>query len=228
MGYTPECSHLERLNLVSAIHFALQTDFVGHFAGVFGQHSGRHAIARFIHQFASKVLRFADNASLVHGSLYAGLVAMRHHGQSIDVLVLAIALVGIGIEVAYECAFDNGFYRIFTGDIVGSNKSKAAKPASFQGTHRSPCQSAQFEGRKILGLATTQKQQALGLQLGRTMQQGRLKDLCRDLTAGDDIGDSVLDFGLVSLDGDLGLFHLAVVECHDNETFGLEFDRISE
>src|SRR5216684_1453948 len=44
-----------------------------------GQHAGRHAIARLIHQLASKVLRLTQDATLSQRALQRGLIGLALH-----------------------------------------------------------------------------------------------------------------------------------------------------
>ena len=113
LGHAPESSHLQFLDLVGAVDFALQSDFLRHLLGAIGEDGRRHAIRGFVDQVASEVLRLADDAGFVQRAVCSlALIAAGDHGERIDLLVLAIALVVVGIEVADERAFHDGLDRL--------------------------------------------------------------------------------------------------------------------
>ena len=140
LGDSPECAHLELSDLVGAVDFALQADVRRHFLGAFGHYGWRHAIGRFVGQVAGEVLRLGDDASGLHGAFQCLGIAGHDDGDGVDllvfVLVIAIALVVAGIEVAYESAFNDGAYGVRGGDsVLGQSEGKAADVFSFQGAH---------------------------------------------------------------------------------------------
>ena len=108
LGDAPECAHLQFFDLVRAVDFALQADFRRHLFRAVGEDGRRHAIGGLVDQVAREVLRLADDAGFVQPPFCsAGLIAAGDDGERIDLLVLAVALVVVGIEVADECAFDD-------------------------------------------------------------------------------------------------------------------------
>ena len=61
--HAPESAHLEFLDFVCAVDFALQSDLGGHFLGALA-HVGRgHSVRGFVDHVAGEVLRFADDAT---------------------------------------------------------------------------------------------------------------------------------------------------------------------
>ncbi len=87
-------------------------------------------------------------------------IALRDHGQRVDLLVLAIALVVVGLEVAHEPALDDGPGGIFGGNALGRGEGEAAETARLQRAHRGSGQLAQVGGRELAGFAAADEQQA--------------------------------------------------------------------
>jgi hypothetical protein len=121
LGHTPERAHFELPDFVRAVGFngeaesvGVLRDFADHLLGAIGQHGGRQAVAGLIDQVAGKVLRFADDAAFLERAAQMGLVLLAgsDHGHVLNALVLAVALVGIGIEIADEGSFGNGLDRL--------------------------------------------------------------------------------------------------------------------
>ena len=184
LGYAPESSHLEFLDLVGAVDFALQSDFRRHFLRAVGEDGRRHAVRGFVDQVASEILRLADDAGFVQRRLQLGLIAASDDGERVDLLVLAIALVVVGIEVADKCAFDDGFDRVFSFQAgLGREEREAAQAFRFECAHGSAGEPAQVECGKAFGFAAAQKQQPLGFQFRRTMHQRSFESLAGDFAA---------------------------------------------
>src|SRR5580704_10891734 len=126
LGHAPEGAHLQLFQFVSAVDFYLQTNFLRHFSSPLGEDGRRHVVAGLIDQFTSEILRLTDDASLVHRFLQLRLIATSDDGQEVDLLILAVALIGIGIEVADERPFYQSLYRFVALNVLWSHKREAA------------------------------------------------------------------------------------------------------
>ena len=110
----PEGAHLQLFDLVGAVGFDFelgQVERFDHAARVLGHHGGSHAIAGLVDQFAGEILRLAHDAALLDGGAQGVAVVQpwpTNEGEFVDALVLAVAAVFVGIEVADEGAFDHG------------------------------------------------------------------------------------------------------------------------
>ena len=112
LRHAPECAHLQRLDFLRAINFAFQPDFLRHLLRTLGEHGRSHAIARLVHQRAREVLRLADDTAFMDSHFQRRLIAQaRDQRDLFHALILAIALVNIGIEIADERAFDGCAHR---------------------------------------------------------------------------------------------------------------------
>ena len=210
LGDAPESSHLQFLDLVGAVNFAFQADFRRHLFRAVGEDGRRHAIGGFIDQVASEILRFADDAGFVHCRLQLGLIAASDDGQRVNLLVLAIALVVVGIEVADERAFHDGLDRVLhLQPGFGREEGEAAQPLRFERAHGGASEAAQVECRKGLGFAAAEQQQSFGFQFRRAMQQCGFKRLAGDFAAGDHVSGGVFNGGVEGLNRNLRLVPLS-------------------
>ena len=130
LSHAPEGTHLEFLDLVGAVHLALQADLLSHLPGALAEHGRGHAIGGLVHQFAREVLRFADDAGLVEGGMQPRLLSGCDHSHSVDTLVLAVALIGIGLEIADVGPFDDGLDRLLAfNPVLRRHEGKTAQAA---------------------------------------------------------------------------------------------------
>ena len=75
-----------------------------------------------------------------------GLVAASDDGERVDLLILAVALVVIGIEVADKRAFHNGFHRVVSFQAgLGRQEREAPQAFRFKSAHGSAGKPAQFK-----------------------------------------------------------------------------------
>ena len=162
------------------------------------------------------------------------MIAAGDDGEGVDLLVLAVALVVVGIEVADECAFDDRLDGIFCLEPrFRGDEGKAAHALGFERSDGSAGKAAQFERGKILGFAAAQKQQPLGFQFRRTMQQRGFESFARHFAAGDYVGGRVFDGGVGGFNRDLRFVFFAAaffrfVEHDRDQAFGFHFSRIGE
>ena len=123
LGHAPECAHLEFFDLVGSVGFAFQADFGSHFLCALGQHGRSHSVGRFVNQIAGEVLRLGNDASgldCLFQRLWVTfrLIVPSDDSQRVNALVLAVALVDIGLEIAYEGALDDGLGSVGGRDAV--------------------------------------------------------------------------------------------------------------
>src|SRR5262249_5000231 len=118
LGHAPESAHFEFFDLVRTKGFAFQAHALAHLARAIGKHSRRKPVAGLVDQLAGKVLRFADDASLVHRPLQFALVRSfrRNDGYLVHAQIFALAAVGIGIEIGNVGALADSPNGIFRSD----------------------------------------------------------------------------------------------------------------
>ena len=122
---------------------------------------------------------------------------------SFFILVLAIALVIAGIEVADEGAFDNGAHgrpAARNPQLLRQNEGKAANALCLQRAHGGAGQLAQIGSGKVLGLAAADEQQAFCFQSGGVMQKRGFESLAGDFAAGDNFFGGVANGCVGALD----------------------------
>ena len=152
LGDAPEGPHLQFFDLSAPYASNFQSGFLRHFAGALRQDSWRHAVAGLVHQFASEILRLADDAGFIHRLLQSGLVSARNHSHGVDLLILAVALVGVGIEVTDESSFHNGLYGFVALNIFGSQKGETANTLRLEEADCCAGKFAQLGAVKFLAL----------------------------------------------------------------------------
>ena len=111
---------------IGAVAFALHSHFRAHLLRAVGQNRRRHSVGRFVDQITREVLRFANNLRFIGGFLQRAFIAAGDHRQCVDLLVLAVAAIIIGIEIADVRALHDRTHRFLPGNSRRSNERKAA------------------------------------------------------------------------------------------------------
>ena len=121
-------------------------------------------------------VKFCDSPMMRASSraaLELGLIAGGDDGERVDLLILAVAFVVVGIEVADEGAFDDGLDgacvggQSLSGIPCGVMKAKLRRPRDFSVRTAAPARLRRSKAEKLLGFAAADQKQALGFELRR-------------------------------------------------------------
>ena len=108
-------------------HF--RPDFVGHLRGALAEYRRRQLVAGLVHQRAREVLALADDHAFGEGGCgWRSGRRWRGDGERLHAQVLAVAAIGVGIEVADERALDGGPAPLRGADLseLSSGRAKAS------------------------------------------------------------------------------------------------------
>ena len=100
----PECAHLQFAQLIGGVHLPPQAHLQRHLRRALPQNRGRQFVARLIDQRAREVLALANNHALATAASVAARSASAgsRNCQALNALVLALATIGIGIEISHQ------------------------------------------------------------------------------------------------------------------------------
>ena len=179
----PESAHLQFVQLVGAVHLALEADFVRHLLGALAEDGRRHLVARLVDQVAREVLRLADDLAFARSfleRLYVG--ACRHeNGEFIELLLFAVGMVVVVIGVGDDRAFRDSFHHLRQAATFEDQRCfvqrESASPPQFSGAtigdrfarllqsaHSGSGDFAQIVGGEVLRFSAADDEQAFGLQ----------------------------------------------------------------
>src|SRR6185312_4873274 len=156
------------------------------------QNSRRHAVRRFVDQFASEILRLANDAAFLDSLLQRLLIAGCDHGDRLDRLVLAITLVSVGIKISYERAFNDGLDGGFCFDLFRNDEGQASQIARFQCAHGGPSNLSQFSSRKSFRFAAADQEQAFAFESGWLVQPRKFENLARHISRREQVSSRLL------------------------------------
>ena len=232
MRHAPECAHLQFFDLVGAVNFTFQTDFLTHFLRSVRQNGRSHAVRRLVHQIAREILRFPDYLRLLGGFFERGMIAVAagEDGKRINLLIFPVAAVVVGVEVANQRALDNRSHGFLGRNAGRGDEGEAADSARLERTYGSPGDAAQIVTGELFRRAAADQQQALGFQSGRLVQQIDFKRLSSHFAVHQQVGRSGLDSGVAGRELELRFFFLCrvvvilfgVIQDDGDERFGFE------
>ena len=201
MRHAPKSAHLEFFDFLSAENLEFQADFLRHLFRAVRQDGRGHSVRRLIHQFAREILRFADDPGFVQSILQFRFVAVCHHGDRIDALIFAVALVRVGIEIADKRAFDDGSHRGIGGDAgLRREKGKTPQSARFEGSHRGSGQAAAARKRKKPWPCRRRAEAAVWPSAWPDCAAACSRKLCRYFAAGDECGRRMVHGAVAGFD----------------------------
>ena len=156
-----------------------------------GQDGGRHAVAGLVDQVAGEVLRLADDAALLHrgASAISRSRLVRSDDEFVDLLVLAVALVVVGIEVADERAFDHRLDGVCQRQRRRRDEARSSSglsPSDCAPRRRRACATRTEEN--FFALPPPISSRRLAFSPCGLVQQRGLQHLAGDLAGGDEFG----------------------------------------
>src|SRR5208282_1538575 len=110
---------------------------------------------------ACEVLRFADDLRFVRGLFKRRLVAGGEYCKCVNLLILAIAAIVVGIEVADQSALDNRSHGFLGGNAGRRDEGEAADSARLERAHGGSRDTAQIVSGKLFRGTAADQQQAL-------------------------------------------------------------------
>ena len=169
-------------------------------------------------------------------------VSASDNRERIDLLILAVAPVVIGIEVA-----DVARLRRWPAPLLrqeysgGAMNAKLRIPRDFKVRTAAPAIRRKLVGGELFRCAAADQQKALGFESGRFVQQIRFEWLAREFAAGQQIGGGRLGRAIAGGEFELRLFFFvgwglafggsvffSVIEYNGDQGFGFEFSRRGE
>ena len=214
----------------------MEADLVAHGRGALAELGGGEDVAGLVDEGAGEVLGVGDDVAFVEAALHFGLRLLvglvGDEGEGVDAQVLAVAAVGVDVEVGEHGAFDEGaggevagervHVLVGEGVVFGEGDGELAEGARLGEADGGAGGLADFVDGEGLGFAEADDEQALGFDAGGGVEQQGFGEGGLELAGGEPGGGGVGD-GVRGGEQDgvrLGVFAGGDVDGEDGEERG--------
>jgi hypothetical protein len=196
-----EGTHFELDELVDGVDFAGEADLGAHGGGALAEFGGGEDVTGFVNEDSGEVLAFGDDDAFVEALLHLGFVGLAgffvEDCDGAEAGVLAVAAVGVDVELGEESAFGDGAGDEITGEGVDVLVREShvfwegdGDVADAAGLGEADCDSGGFAdllNGEAAGLTEADDEEAFGFDVGGGVEEEGLAESGFELS-GDEPG----------------------------------------
>ncbi len=207
LGYGLECAHAKLFELGGRVDLALEAGFSAHGFSTLAEDGGGEDVAGLVYERAGEVLRGGDNEAFLEAGLnlgaggFVGLAGQ--YGEEVDGGVLAVAFVGVVVDLAQLGAFDESaghqqgweLFHVFVGEgvVLRESNCELADTARLEGSDGGACAFADLVDGEGFDLAQADDEEALRFEAAWGVEEEGFAKGCLELSAAEGPGSGMGD-----------------------------------